>query len=404
MMTIMPQGALTPASATGSARPPPPHFAGRRTELALLNQGLDRLLRTGDPSGGIVLVIGLPGAGKTQLARKFAEEAARRQEGVVGCTVGTSVLESPVDLLLDMAERLDATGAARKAAEIDTGRTGGGVGVTRFFRRSHTKEHVRHAPSTETLLRNSARAGMWKGCAALVLVIDELQTVTPEGMKALRVLHEGNHGCPIYLLGVGLQHTPFVLANPGGRDAISRPNEPIRLGRLSDAEAVEAIARGLANQGHDVPQESAMALAAASQGFPQHVHGYLAGALSAIAEHGHLADDAALQSALVAGHEHRDAYYDLTADKMAPDRGVIHPVVQRMRDRNATVLTRKDAAAAVSESGLDGDAVVRQAIEHGVLELDRGEVSFGIPSFHAHMRKSLDRAIRHERRRRGEER
>ena len=395
-MGCMHQSASTSTAFLGSARLPPPHFAGRKDELALLNQGLDRLLRTADPSGGIVLITGLPGAGKTQLARKFTEEAVQRHKCVVSCAVGTSVLESPVDLLLDMAARLGTTDAARKAAHMDTRKTGGGVGITRFFRHSHTKEHIRRTPSVETLLRNSARAGMWKRCAALVLVVDELQTVTPEGMKALRVLHEGNHGCPIYLLGVGLQHTPFVLANPGGRDAISRPNEPMRLGRLSDAEAVEAVAQGLANQGHDVPDESAEALALASQGFPQHIHGYLAGALSAIAEHGHLMDGPALQSALAAGHKHRDAYYDLTADKMVPDRTVIHPVVKRMRDRNTTVLTRKDAATAVSQSGLDGDAVVQQAIAHGVLELDKGEVSFGIPSFHAHMQRSLDRAMRHE--------
>ena len=393
----MSQSALIPTVSFGS-RLPPPHFAGRKDELALLNQGLDRLLQTADPSGGIVLVTGVPGAGKTQLARKFTEDAAQRQKGVVGCCVGTSVLESPVDLLLSMARRIDATDAARKAADMDTRKTGSGVGITRSFRRSRTFEHVRHTPSLETLLRESVQAGMWKRCAALVLVVDELQTVTPQGMKALRVLHEGNHGCPIYLLGVGLQHTPFVLANPGGRDAISRPNEPLRIGCLSDAEAVEAVAQGLLKQGHDVPRESAEALASASQGFPQHVHGYLAGALSAIAEHGHLKGDPALSAALAAGHAHRDAYYDLTADKMAPDRSVIHPLVQLMRDRNTTVLTRKDAAASVSESGLDGDAVVAQAVQHGVLQLDKGEVSFAMPSFHAHMQRSLERAIRHERR------
>ena len=245
-------------------------------------------------------------------------------------------------------------------------------------------------------MRESVHAGVWKRCRAMVLVVDELQTVTPEGMKALRVLHEGHHGCPIYLLGVGLQHTPFVLANPGGRDAISRPNEPMRLGRLSDAEAVEAVAQGLANQGNAVPEESSEALASASQGFPQHIHGYLAGALSAIAEYGHLNDGLALQSALAAGHKHRDAYYDLTADKMAPDRSVIHPVVQLMRERNTTVLARKDAATSVSDAGLDGEAVIAQAIQHGVLQLDKGEVSFAIPSFHAHMQKSLDRVIRRE--------
>ena len=393
----MSQGASFPPPSFASARLPPPHFAGRKDELALLNRGLERLLQTADPAGGIVLVTGLPGAGKTQLARKFAEDASERHPGVASCFVGTSVLESPVDLLLDMARPLGTTDAARKAADVDSRQTGSGLGITRSFSRSRTVEHIRHTSSLETLLRASADAGMWQRCAALVLVVDELQTVSPAGMKALRVLHEGHHGCPIYLLGVGLQHTPFVLANPGGRDAISRPNEPIRLGCLSDAEAVEAVAQGLAKQGHDVPANNAEALAQASQGFPQHVHGYLAGALEAIAAHGNLRDAAALKMALAAGHRHRDAYYDLTADKMAPDRSVIHPVVQRMREQSTPVLARQEAAAAVSAAGLDGDAVVRQAIEHGVLALDRGEVSFGIPSFHAHMQASLDRAARHGR-------
>ena len=385
----MPQDRPSPISSFGSARQPPPHFAGRKDELAQLNQGLEHLLHTGDPTGGIVLVTGVPGVGKTQLARKFADDAVRQHKGVVCCVVETNVLESPVSLVLDLARALNATDAARRAADLDSRKTGGGVGVMRLFSRSHTKEHVRHTPSLGTMLRETISTGAWRGCEALVLVVDELQTVTPDGMAALRVLHEGNHGCPIYLLGVGLQHTPFVLANPGEtRDAISRPNEPIRLGCLADADAMEAVATGLSNQGHNVPLESARALADASQGFPQHIHGYMEGALLAIAARGHLDDDAALTSALQAGHKHRDAYYDLTADKMSPDRTVIYPVVDLMEQRKTTVLARKDAALAVTESGDDGDAVVRQAIEHGVLELNKGEVSFAIPSFHMHMRKS----------------
>lgn len=381
-----------PQMPLGSARLPPPHFAGRKPELALLNQGLDYLLQTGDPSGGIVLITGVPGIGKTQLARRFTDDAKERHKGVVSCVVETSVLESPVSLLMDMAKRLDSVAIARRAADMDSRSTGGAIDIARLFSRSRTKEHVRHTPSFGTLLRESADAGMWRGCSAMVLVVDELQTVTPEGMKTLRVLHEGNHGCPVHLLGVGLQHTPFVLGSPGGRDTISRPNEPICLGPLSRDETVEAVAKGLEKQGHDVPAESAQALADAAQGFPHHVHGYLAGAVLAIAEHGHLDRGVALASALAAGHKHREAYYDMIADKMGPDRSVIHPVVKLMRDRKAASLTHEEATRAVSAGGSDGTAVVWRAIEHGVLKLNKGEVSFGIPSFHAYMQQSLSRA------------
>ena len=225
-----------------------------------MHQGLDYLPQTGDPSGGIVLITGVPGIGKTQLARRFTEDARGRHKGVVSCAVETSVLESPVSLLMDMAKRVDSVKIARKAADMDSRHTGGAVDVARLFSRSRTKEHVRHTPSFGTLLRESADAGMWKSCSAMVLVIDELQTVTPEGMKTLRVLHEGN-------------------------------------------------------------------------------------------------------------------------------------LVKLMRDRNVASLTHEEATQAVCDGGReDGAAVVWKAIEHGVLKLGGGEVSFGIPAFHAYMRQSLSRA------------
>lgn len=85
---------------------------------------------------------------------------------------------------------------------------------------------TRHALDLPGLLRESAQVGMWDG-KALVLAIDELQSTEADAMPALRVLHVGLHGCPILLVGFGLQHTASVLAEPGGGVAgISRLSAP----------------------------------------------------------------------------------------------------------------------------------------------------------------------------------
>ncbi len=62
----------------GTERNAPPHFAGRTDELNRLAGYAEYVFRNSDPSGGIVLIDGVPGSGKTQLMRRFVE---RRQAG-----------------------------------------------------------------------------------------------------------------------------------------------------------------------------------------------------------------------------------------------------------------------------------------------------------------------------------
>ena len=54
--------------------------------------------------------------------------------------------------------------------------------------------------------------------------------------------------------------------------------------------------------GHDIAEPSATALAKASQGFPQHIHGYLTGAL---------------EQALQAGDQARADYYATRLDMLS---------------------------------------------------------------------------------------
>ena len=372
-----------------SQREPPPYFAGRAKELAALNKRLDDLRETGDPTGGMALIVGVPGVGKTQLGRKFAEDAVERgASNVRHLAVDTTMLENDVDLFMAIARALDAEAEGRRVADLDTRSTGrtAGIGVVRG---GVTREHARHTGSLSALLHGSHHAGMWRG-KALVLVVDELQTVEPEGMRALRVLHQGDHGCPILLLGIGLQHTQQVLGSPAdGSAGISRIAEPMALAPLSEEEALEAIAENMVAMGYKIPEASVAALAEASQGFPQHIHGYLRGAVEAIDEHGSLEPGSALDAALKAGDQARTDYYHARLTMLA-DQDAMLPVIETMLATRRESLRRAEAIEVVNAAAFDGENTVRQAIAHGVLTLHRGGVSFGIPSFRRHMERLLE--------------
>ena len=377
-----------------SEREPPPHFAGRAKELAALRRRLEDLCETGDPGGGMALIVGVPGIGKTQLGRKFAEDAVASEAAldIRRLATDTSMLEHHVDLFLAMARALDAEEEARKVADLDTRSTvrSAGVGVVRG---ALAREHARHTGGLSALLDAAKHAGVWSG-KALILLVDELQTVQPQGMTALRVLHQGDHGCPILLVGIGLQHTQQVLGNPAdGSAGISRVVAPIELRSLSETETLEAIEGSMAALGHGISEACAAALARASQGFPQHIHGYLNGALEAIAANGALAPGRSLDDALQAGDRARADYYDARL-LMLPNQNAMFPVVRAMRERNRDRLWQEEAVAAVDAASFDGERTVREAIKHGVLSLAGGGVSFGIPSFRDHVDCLLRERIR----------
>ena len=363
-----------------SERESTPHFAGRSKELAALRRRLDHLCETGDASGGMALIIGAPGAGKTRLGRKFAEDAVAPGAALdVHCLIAdTGMLEHHLDLFLAMARALDTEAEARRVAERDVAALRGGL----------TQEHAQHTAGLSALLKAAKHAGIWSG-KALVLVVDELQTVQPQGMAALHILHQGDHGCPILLLGIGLQHTQRVLGNPAdGSAGVARVAAPIELQSLSEEEAREAIKQSIAALGHEIPEMCAVALTLASHGFPQHLHGYLNGALDAIASHGALTAGPSLDDALRCGDKARAEYFDARL-LMLRDQNAMLPVARAMRQRYRDTLRQEEAIAAVDAASFDGEQAVRDAIQHGVLTLARGGVSFAIPLFRDHMARLL---------------
>lgn len=378
----------------GTQRDAPPHFAGRTVELAALNRRLDALCASARAEAGMSLVTGVQGVGKTHLGLKFARDATRREgpRRIFWKSMAPDTLAAD-DVVVFMAimRSLGSESAGRKVADLNPQATALGAGVG-LAKANVSLTRIRKTHDLAELLSESVAAGAWNG-KALVVTIDELQTVSPAGMGALRVLHHGVPDCPMMVLGIGLQHTPEVLSNLAGAPGISRVAEEFNLGPLSPAETFEAVHDGLLALGHEIPATCAQELAQASMGFPQHVHGYLAGACEAVARHGRLASGVPLTEALAFGDKARVAYYEGRLRLIANSRAML-AVVGAMAERGSDHLDIDAVTKVLDEAAFDGPRVVREAIEHGVLTRSaRSELSFGIPSFHRYM----DDWLRHER-------
>lgn len=373
-------------------REPPLYFAGRKDELNAFDAKLRRLCASADPSGGLQLTVGVPGIGKTQLALQFAT----RVDGsvVLGRKVATlrlspEALDSPVDLFKAMAFALDEREQGDQIAQHHDRVSGATTGVL-GARGALAIDIVRHAPDLPGLLRESLRANMWRD-RTLVVMIDELQRIGARGMSALCVLHDGVHGCPILLMGFGLQHTERTLANPLGGNGISRLATPATLTTLNHNDTLDAFTGNLSLLGHDdIPTASVEALANASFGFPQHINGYLQAAHKALLRHGHLIG-ASLASALNHGAERRAVYYNkrlAAGNSHAP----MLALSSALQAANAASMSYDEAQAALKSAGFDAQRL-DTAIERGaVVHDDNDNVSFGIPSFHSHMATLRDRA------------
>lgn len=356
---------------TRTSRDEPYHFAGRREELGILHGRLDEVIETGKSLGGVALVTGVPGIGKTQLGRRFAKEAQLRCDAKVRhLAISTGMLSDDWSLFIAIGRALECEDGFRMAAEETTAASRGIAG------------------SVGHLLSRSSAA--WRG-TALVLTVDELQGVRPAGMAVLEELHLGLHGCPILLVGIGLQNTLRVLESGDSRGGLSRPATHLRLGTMAIDDAEEAIAGAMQALGGEIPKQGAATLAQMSQGFPQHIHGYIKGACAAYDEHGGLDSRAAIDDAAEYGHRQRqDHYQDRLAALGAANRSAMLNVAATMLDKGVDRLAWDAAVEAAGAKRENPEAVIEAAVARGVLaEAEDGTVGFGMPSFFAYMEAQL---------------
>lgn len=369
-----------------TARQPPLHFAGRKRELAGLSGMFEDVRRLGRPPGGLVLVDGVQGVGKTQLVRHFADMV---DGGAAVLAMTTNDLDADAEQLL--ARILGAAGAttaeARGSADLlgrITDAKAGGCSVK--------VDRPRMRQPLNAMLDHAKRLGAWDG-RALLLVVDEIQVLTASQRFTLHDLHEGAHRCPIMVLCAGLQHSVDVLAGPlvdadGRTDerGISRYAGHYTLGPLARGETKEAIVLGAARHGIEVGDEQAEQLAGCAMDFPQHIHGYLQGVIEAMAGRRGQPSATEIAAAVKHGDFARVDYYEERC------RGMSHPELMpalalAMQTVDAKQLSWRLAAQLLKTNGAqDPQAVLQSAVMRGVLTRSAvHDVSFGIPSFHEYM-------------------
>ena len=381
-------GVSAVAKLFGTERNAPPHFAGRQDELGKLASYADYVFRNADPSGGIALIDGVPGSGKTQLMREFVERQQRDRGGVLTLAVTTAdIPEDAKSLMFLIAstmpvgrrKALGIVGEERRARALSL------AGIDRFDWDNPTPPDL---PITE-MLRLSKDTGWWND-QSMIVSIDEIQTLEPPARKMLRVLHEGLHGCPIMVVCAGLTQSARMLADPNdGPHTISRCALRLSLGLLSAAEAQEAILQGLANLGVECPRGVGEQLAAASMGFPQHVYGYLAGAMAA-SEIANPADPSFLSAALAHGDDIRRQYYEARLSSLRAPKGIVYFLAGAMDEAgegralylHELVEALERLPPGYNPDELPATTVIDSAVAAGVLVEEEERYSFGIPSFH----------------------
>lgn len=355
-------------------RGPPPHFAGRRDELAALRHRLDITLRERDAAvNGVLLISGIPGIGKTHLASHFVQQKVQSGK-VEALALGANGLASAEGLLVLIGRAMGAEGEFVRAAGIDDRVIGVRASVAGIVSGGVTVDAPRPSLEFFHMLRATKDLPAWRD-KALVLVADEVQNVDSRSAGQLQVLHEGQHGCPILTIAAGLQHSESVLS----RNGISRMSHR-RLGLLTEDETVEAVYQGLTNLGVGVSEETAEQLSAASMRFPQHVHGNIEAAYQVHKTRGEVDSTEAVAEALRRGRQARDRYYEDRISATGMGAYTFYPLAEHLTNERQTDITRANAEAVIGEDAVDA------AVHHGVLTMgEHGLLSFGIPSFHTHM-------------------
>ena len=390
-----------------------PFFSGRKQELARFVDALD-LLAEGQVGGQTYVCQGAPGAGKSALAEECAALVAERACGSLPSasrpSLGTAragesektsttrwavVRASPARLdsedgligAIDAALRAGGRGrfgpaigeAARALSE--RGGTAGGVGIGPRPRRE-----------LDVQSRFEARREAWQG-AVVVVLVDEAQNIPVSGRARVigQCLHAGEHGSRILLACFGLSDTAQTLRRLGiSRLGTGRRHE---LASLSEEEAAASIGAAFDAFGvRGSPADRARwveALAATSQGWPQHLRNATREALLELKANSMDLTRSSLGRAVAAGEDANREYYEDRLEGVSRWIPAYRRIAARLEDAGATRLSDEQIEAVIGPElqrrDTSYEAFLEEAIHAGVLSWSRGGYVIPIPSFVSHI-------------------
>jgi len=400
-----------------------PFFSGRREELARFADALDFV--AGEQVGGQTYVCqGAPGAGKSALAEECAALVADRADG--RCSRSPSSPEpEPVARAGERARPPATRWAVVRASPsrlgsmdglagaIDAALGAGGKGRARIgpafgaaaralSERGGSAGGIAIGPRAPKELdvqsRFEARKDAWQG-AVVVILVDEAQNI-PESDTAraiIQCLHAGEHGSRILLACFGLSDTVLALRRLGiSRLGTGRRND---LTALSPEEAAASIGAAFDAFGVRGPAgERARwvdALAAASQGWPQHLRNVTREALRELNAHSMGLSRSSLERAVAAGEETRRQYYEDRLEGLGRWLPAYRRLAARLEDAGGPFLTDEEVEEAIGTElrrrNASYEGFIEEAVHAGVLSWSRGGYVIPIPSFASHIRQCATR-------------
>ena len=183
----------------------PDIFVGRREEIGIVEESCRFALRNcrkgNATAGNIVIFSGAPGSGKISLLEHFSKAWQGKSDPLV--------VSAPCHFPENEARLAGKIGSRVVPEKADNDERGtvkprqGGLSISSIgeldFLSSTGKSGIK--PDFEKLAKWMPRE-RWD--RPVCLVIDEIQNVTPESRNCLNLLHLGEHGLPIVLVGAGL--------------------------------------------------------------------------------------------------------------------------------------------------------------------------------------------------------